>query len=59
MHFEFTSDNGLQTIAEKSTNLYLYDWKTETWVWEQLKANNWSKNTWPRWVAIQARDTLM
>ena len=23
MHFKFTSDNGLETIAKKSTNLYL------------------------------------
>ena len=23
MHFKFTSDNGLQTIAKKSTNLWL------------------------------------
>ena len=35
MHFKFTSDNGLETIAKKSTNLYLtllrgepYDVKT-------------------------------
>ena len=23
MHFKFTSDNGLETIAKKSTNLYV------------------------------------
>ena len=44
MHYKFTSDNQLETIAKKSTNLYLTlgEWKTYTWTFNQLKANNWS-----------------
>ena len=35
----------------------LYEWKTETWACNHLKANNWSaenfkKNTWPQWVFL-------
>ena len=42
----------------------LYDWKTETWAYDHLKANNWSaenlkKNLCPQWSGIRAHNKVM
>ena len=69
MHFKFTSDNGLETIAKKPSNLYLTLGENNMNNIEirELAINlklttgqrETSKDMWPQWVGVWASNTVM